>query len=112
MVDQHSESGGFPSVRNASPEPRGTPLVGRGLGLRGAPNARDPVGRRAVDGRIFRRGVALRGDGLNHVTATAATAAAADDDDGRLGALGLRGAVDPRSTGEVRATGPDARSTA
>ncbi|MGW1172716.1 tyrosine-protein phosphatase [Kitasatospora sp. NPDC002543] len=108
MVDQHSESGGFPSVRNASPEPRGTPLVGRGLGLRGAPNARDPVGRRAVDGRIFRRGVALRGDGLNHVTA----AAAADDDVGRLGALGLRGAVDPRSTGEVRATGPDARSTA
>ncbi|MFE4396328.1 tyrosine-protein phosphatase [Streptomyces sp. CB02056] len=98
MVDQHTESGGFPSVRNASPEAGGTPLVGRSLGLRGALNARDLGGYRTADGRILRPGVALRSDGLNRVTA---------EDLGPLGALGLRSVVDLRSMAEVRETGLD-----
>ncbi|MFJ6379726.1 tyrosine-protein phosphatase [Kitasatospora sp. NPDC092039] len=98
VVDQHTEPAGFRSVRNASPEPYGTPLVGRSLGLRGALNARDLGGYRAADGRILRRGVALRSDGLNHVTA---------EDIGPLGALGLRSVVDLRSMGEVREAGLD-----
>ncbi|MFJ6617383.1 tyrosine-protein phosphatase [Kitasatospora sp. NPDC091335] len=98
VVDQHTESGGFRNVRNASPESRGTSLVGRSLGLRGAINARDLGGYRAADGRILRRGVALRSDGLNHVTA---------EDLAPLGALGLRSVVDLRSMGEVRQAGLD-----
>ncbi|MFJ8625877.1 tyrosine-protein phosphatase [Kitasatospora sp. NPDC093550] len=79
-------------------EPGGTELVGRSLGLRGAVNARDLGGYRAVDGRIVRPGVALRSDGLNHVTA---------EDLGPLGELGLRRVVDLRSMDEVRDTGHD-----
>ncbi|MFD0411902.1 tyrosine-protein phosphatase [Kitasatospora sp. NPDC127116] len=98
VVDQHTEPEGFLSVRNASPKPAGTPLVGRSLGLRGALNARDLGGYRAADGRILRRGVALRSDGLNRVTA---------EDLGPLGALGLRSVVDLRSMDEVRGAGLD-----
>ncbi|WP_051830407.1 MULTISPECIES: tyrosine-protein phosphatase [Streptomyces] len=61
-------------------------------------NARDLGGYRAVDGRALRHGVALRSDGLNHVTA---------EDLGPLGALGLRRVVDLRSMAEVREVGLD-----
>ncbi|MFE7527597.1 tyrosine-protein phosphatase [Kitasatospora sp. NPDC057542] len=98
VVDQHTGAGGFRGVRNASPEPDGTPLVGRSLGLRGALNARDLGGYRAADGRILRCGVVLRSDGLNHVTV---------EDLGPLGALGLRSVVDLRSMDEVRQAGLD-----
>ncbi|MER7766032.1 tyrosine-protein phosphatase [Kitasatospora sp. NPDC096140] len=61
-------------------------------------NARDLGGYRAADGRILRRGVALRSDGLNHVTA---------EDLGPLAELGLRRVVDLRSMDEVREAGRD-----
>ncbi|MER7751046.1 tyrosine-protein phosphatase [Kitasatospora sp. NPDC097643] len=80
------------------PESDGTAQVGRSLGLRGAINARDLGGYRTADGRLLRHGVALRSDGLNHVTA---------EDLGPLGALGLRRVVDLRSLDEVREAGPD-----
>ncbi|MFD8750471.1 tyrosine-protein phosphatase [Kitasatospora sp. NPDC059577] len=98
VTDQQMESGGIGGPRNWAPEPEGTELVGRSLGLRWAVNARDLGGYRAADGRKLRRGVALRSDGLNHVTA---------EDLGPLGALGLRRVVDLRSADEVRDAGPD-----
>ncbi|RKT16925.1 protein-tyrosine phosphatase [Streptomyces sp. 1114.5] len=98
MVDQQAESDRIGGARKAVPEPGGTALVGRSLGLRGAVNARDLGGYRAVDGRALRHGVALRSDGLNHVTA---------EDLGPLGALGLRRVVDLRSMDEVREIGLD-----
>ncbi|GAB7182093.1 tyrosine-protein phosphatase [Kitasatospora sp. Ki12] len=103
MADQQTESGRIGGVRNRAPEPGGAESVGaervgRSLGLRGAVNARDLGGYRAADGRLLRPGVALRSDGLNHVTA---------EDLGPLGELGLRRVVDLRSADEVRDTGPD-----
>ncbi len=98
MVDRQAESGRIGSTRNTAPEPGGTASVGRSLGLRGAVNARDLGGYLAVDGRALRHGVALRSDGLNHVTA---------EDLGPLGALGLRRVVDLRSMAEVREVGLD-----
>ncbi|MDH6703489.1 protein-tyrosine phosphatase [Kitasatospora sp. MAA19] len=98
MADQRTESGAIGGGRNAVPEPAGTALVGRSLGLRGAVNARDLGGYRTAGGRVLRRGVALRSDGLNHVIA---------EDLAPLRALGLRRVVDLRSLDEVRETGPD-----
>ncbi|MFJ3214840.1 tyrosine-protein phosphatase [Kitasatospora sp. NPDC086801] len=98
MADQRTESGAIGGGRKAAPEPVGTALVGRSLGLSGAVNARDLGGYRTADGRVLRCGVALRSDGLNHVTA---------DDFGPLRALGLRRVVDLRSLDEVREAGPD-----
>lgn len=98
MADQQIESERIGDMWNALPERGGTELVGRSLGLRGAVNARDLGGYRTADGRSVRAGVALRSDGLNHVTA---------EDLGPLGALGLRGVVDLRSSEEVREAGPD-----
>ncbi|MFI9360289.1 tyrosine-protein phosphatase [Kitasatospora sp. NPDC053057] len=80
------------------PEPARAILVGRSLGLRGAVNARDLGGYRTAGGRSVRGGVALRSDGLNHVTA---------EDLDPLGALGLRAVVDLRSSEEIREAGPD-----
>ncbi|MFF0411543.1 tyrosine-protein phosphatase [Kitasatospora sp. NPDC004745] len=98
MADQQTQSGVIGGARNTSAGPGGTVLVGRSLGLRGAVNARDLGGYRTADGRLLRSGVALRSDGLNHVT---------EDDLGPLSALGLRRVVDLRSLDEVRAAGPD-----
>ncbi|MEV7774408.1 tyrosine-protein phosphatase [Kitasatospora sp. NPDC086791] len=98
MTDQQTESGRNAGTRKWAPEPDGTELVGRSLGLRGAVNARDLGGYRAADGRMLRHGVALRSDGLNRVTA---------EDLGPLGELGLRRVVDLRSADEVREAGPD-----
>ncbi|WP_158834766.1 tyrosine-protein phosphatase [Streptomyces sp. NRRL S-350] len=98
MADRQAESWRIGGARNRAPAPDGRTLVGRSLGLRGAVNARDLGGYRTADGRVLRHGVALRSDGLNHVTA---------DDLRPLGALGLRQVVDLRSIGEVRAAGLD-----
>ncbi|MFG3225219.1 tyrosine-protein phosphatase [Kitasatospora sp. NPDC048194] len=98
MTDRQIESERIGGPRNALPEPDGTELVGRSLGLRGALNARDLGGYRTADGRAVRGGAVLRSDGLNHLTA---------DDLGPLGALGLRRVVDLRSAEEVREAGPD-----
>ncbi|WP_188304851.1 tyrosine-protein phosphatase [Streptomyces sp. CBMA123] len=98
MADRQIASERIGNVRNALPEPDGTVLVGRSLGLRGAVNARDLGGYRTVEGAAVRRGAALRSDGLNHVTA---------EDLGPLGALGLRAVVDLRGPEEVREAGPD-----
>ncbi|MFG2841595.1 tyrosine-protein phosphatase [Kitasatospora sp. NPDC048296] len=98
MTDRQIESERIGDARNALPEPDAAVLVGRSLGLRGAVNARDLGGYRTADGRSVRGGVALRSDGLNHVTA---------EDLGPLGALGLRRVVDLRSAEEIREAGPD-----
>ncbi|MEU9042585.1 MULTISPECIES: tyrosine-protein phosphatase [unclassified Kitasatospora] len=98
MADQQTESGRIGGARISASEPAGTELVGRSLGLRGAVNARDLGGYRTADGRTLRCGVALRSDGLNHVTA---------EDLGPLGALGLRRVVDLRSMDEIRDAGQD-----
>ncbi|MFE5584491.1 tyrosine-protein phosphatase [Kitasatospora sp. NPDC056531] len=98
MTDRQIESERIGDARNALPEPDAAVLVGRSLGLSGAVNARDLGGYRTADGRAVRGGVALRSDGLNHVTA---------EDLGPLGALGLRRVVDLRSAEEIREAGPD-----
>ncbi|MFE3874730.1 tyrosine-protein phosphatase [Kitasatospora sp. NPDC059146] len=98
MVDRQIASERIGDARNARPEPAGTILVGRSLGLRGAVNARDLGGYRTAGGGVLRAGVVLRSDGLNRVTA---------EDLDPLGALGLRAVVDLRSADEVREAGPD-----
>ncbi|MFF2075276.1 tyrosine-protein phosphatase [Kitasatospora sp. NPDC058162] len=98
MADRQIASERIGDARNALAESEGTVLVGRSLGLRGAVNARDLGGYRTVCGRAVRGGVALRSDGLNHVTA---------EDLDPLGALGLRAVVDLRSADEIREAGAD-----
>lgn len=70
----------------------------RGLGLQGAPNARDLGGLVTGDGRIVRQGVLFRAPALGRLT---------DPDVSRLGELGLRTVVDLRGEREVAVEPPD-----
>ncbi|WP_254802042.1 tyrosine-protein phosphatase [Kitasatospora sp. SUK 42] len=98
VADRRTGGDRIGDVRIVTDKSDETGLVGRSLGLRGALNARDLGGYLTADGRVIRGGVALRSDGLNHVTA---------EDLGPLGALGLHGVVDLRSEDEVREAGRD-----
>lgn len=73
-------------------------LRDRGLGLAGAPNARDLGGLRTADGRLVRSGRLVRAGALGRLT---------DDDVARLAALDLRTVVDLRDVSEIAAAPPD-----
>lgn len=70
----------------------------RGLGLEGAPNARDLGGLVTGEGRTVREGVLFRAQALGRLT---------DSDVARLGKLGLRTVVDLRDASESAFGPPD-----
>lgn len=70
----------------------------RGLGLSGAPNARDLGGLVAADGRRVRRGALFRASALGRLT---------DDDVTTLGGLGLVRVIDLRDISEITLAPPD-----
>jgi protein-tyrosine phosphatase len=73
-------------------------MVERGLGLVGAPNARDLGGIVTVDGRRVRERVLLRTGALGRLT---------DGDVEKLSGLGVACVVDLRDTSEIQAAPPD-----